>query len=228
MSTVSSMNLRIRLGVGMTVALALLSLAIAIYPDPPARALLTPSDIFIDSGFVRTDPPKDFEVRASILQSPDLVLWRTWNPTDGSVPGDAHSAPFHMPAHLVIPYQGFAGDDGIRIQLECLGSAARIDVATARTNNQWAESLVRRPRNWCEGDTRLLVHSSSRANYMAFGTPFRISTVSWFKKRFLGLFGTFLLLFGAVAGGANTIPFHMPAHMVVPYDLLPLFGASMN
>ena len=189
-----------RLSIWLLAILAMLSVAIAIYPDPHARALVSATGIVVDSGFVRYEAPKDFEVRESILHSPELVTWRTWNPVDGSVPGDAHTVPFHMPRYMAIPYQGFAGDPGIRFYVQCLTSGATLEVAAAPTNTQWSEVLVSRPRNWCKGDSRIVVHSDSHEKYIAFGTPFRISSISWLKTRVIGLFGLFLLLLGAVVG----------------------------
>lgn len=192
--------LLVRLFSVLVAAVVLLSLTIAIYPDPPARPLLKPNDIIIESGFSRTDSPKDFEARQSIRQSVDLVTWRTWNPAQGSVRGQAHTKPFRVPPHMVVPYQGFAGDTGIRLYVECLSSGAQLDVAVARTNNQWAEAIVSRPSGWCAGPARLVAVSDSNQKYLSFGTPFRISTISWLKTTWLGLFGIWAALFAVIAG----------------------------
>jgi hypothetical protein len=189
-----------KVAIGLLGLLALLSIAIAVYPDPPARPLVKADEIFIGSGFTPTTKPQEHEVRVSILRSPELALWRTWSPERGAVPGEAHTKPFRLPAHIVVPYQGFAGSGDIRLFVQCLGSGATLDVATARTNNQWSEALVSRPSGWCKGDSRLVATSNSKGYFLAFGTPFRISTISWLKTQWIGLFGIGLLLFAAVAG----------------------------
>ncbi len=180
--------------------LALLSLAIAIYPEPLARPVVPASGLVIDSGFIHNDLPKDYELRRSILTSSQLAIWRSWTPEHGAVPADAHSLPFHMPAYLVVPYTGFAGDPGLRIYVECIANGATLAVANARTNTQWSEAMVVRPHGWCAGDARLRVHSDSHDKYIGFGTPFRISTIAYLKSQFLGLFAFYLVLFAAVAG----------------------------
>jgi hypothetical protein len=181
-------------------ALAALSLLVAMWPEPKAQPLLGADGIVSESGFIRTDLPKEYEARDSVRQSPALATWRTWTPDKGSVPGAAHSQPFRMPEYLLVPYQGFAGDPGISLQLECIASGARVDVAIARTNTQWSEALVRRPANWCAGDSRLVSRSDSTDKYVAFGTPFRLSTISWLKAHFPGLFGLWVLAFASFSG----------------------------
>ncbi len=189
-----------RFAIGLLSLLALLSLAIAIAPEPQPRPLLPANGIVVDSGFIRNDPPRDYEARKGILRSPELATWRSWNPTDGSVPGDAHSLPFPTPRFMAVPYQGFAGDADIQLDLECIASRARLSIANARTNTQWAEVLVHPPDGWCVGDSRLIAHSGSRQHYLAFGTPFEVSLLAWLKTRFPGLLVIYLVVFAAVAG----------------------------
>lgn len=189
-----------RAAIALLILLILTSLAIAIAPEAQPRPLIPASGVIIDRGFIETDSPRDFEVRKGMLESPYFKVWRSWNPTEGSVPGNAHTIGFRMPAHMAIAYQGFAGEVGIDFYLECIGSGERLDIASARTNTQWSEVLVSRPPNWCAGDSRLVVHSDSHDNYIAFGTPFKVSTLASLKTRALGLFATFLLAFCLIVG----------------------------
>lgn len=190
-----------RVALLLVALLALASLAIAIAPEPQPRPLVAPAGIEVARGFIRNDPPRDFEVRRGVRESPWFATWRSWTPAEGAVPGDARSAQFAMPPYVAVAYQGFAGAPGIGLWLECESDGARLPVAEARTNTQWAEAIVARPPGWCAGGgTRLVAHSDSRERYLAFGTPFEVSRLSAWKARYAGLFGLGLLLFALVAG----------------------------
>ncbi len=171
-------------------------------PDPPAQPLVGKADIIIQSGFAPTAIPRDFELRDNIRLSPELAVWRTWTPQDQSVPGFAYTHGFRLPRHLVVPYTGFAGEPGISLYVECIASRARLTVATARTNTQWAESVVSVPVHWCDGPARVVASSDSHEKYIGFGTPFAISTLSWLKTRWFGLLGVWALAFTIAAGFA--------------------------
>jgi len=181
-------------------ALLALSAAILVYPEHLPRALLPVDGIVSERGFTRTDVPTSYEARESIRKSPALATWRNWEPARGTVPGTAHSRAFRLPKHLVVPYAGFAGQSGNRLYVECIASKATLDVAIARTNTQWSEAVVSPPRGWCPGEARLVASGPGSVHYVAFGTPYRIGTVSWLKTRFFGLLSLFVLLFGCVAG----------------------------
>jgi hypothetical protein len=188
-----------RIASWLLAVLALASLAIALAPEPPARALLAPADVVVDGGFVRDDPPRDFEVRRSVLESPAFATWRNWSATAGSLPGSASSRAFAMPAYLAIAYKGFAGEPGVGLWLECEATGRRLPVADARTNTQWSEVVLRRPRDWCSGGT-LLRATGTRDDYVAFGTPFEVSGLAWLKSGWAGVFGIGVVFFLAVAG----------------------------
>ena len=190
-----------QLGLALVAALLALSAAILVYPEHRARALLPANGIVVERGFVGNNKPASYEARESIRKSPALATWSNWLPAlGGTVPAEAHSQAFRLPKHLVVPYSGFAGESGNRLYVECIASKATLDVAIARTNTQWSEAVVSPPRGWCAGEARIVASSPGSAYFLAFGTPYRIGTVSWLKTRFVGLLSLFVILFGCVAG----------------------------
>lgn len=96
---------------------------------------------------------------------------------------------------MVIPYDGFAGESGIDLNLVCLANRERLALATARTNTTVVENFVRVPKGWCTGEVVLDASSTSTSKYIEVGTPFQISAVDYYKNSFIGLLGLFALTF---------------------------------
>lgn len=174
------------------------SLLLAAWPARPARPLVQRSGWHITGQAFENVKPGRFELPRSLAESPSAVYWRTWQPT-GATRGTVTTIPFVPSRYMAIPYGGFAGDPGITLHLRCPVSGETMRLATARTNNQMTEAMVRVPRGWCAGPVVLQAESQNTEKYIEVGTPFSISAIAYYKNSFAGLVGIyFLVLFFSV------------------------------
>ncbi|MDE2464361.1 MAG: hypothetical protein KGO02_11690 [Alphaproteobacteria bacterium] len=180
--------------------LVLLSLLISLWPDRPAVPLITRTGWFIQGQAFKIDTPPPYEIRDSVRYSPATVLWRTWSPATLATVGTIRTASFKAPRYLLVPYGGFAGDPDISLDLVCAASGARLPLATARTNTQVTEAMVKVPHGWCSGGAYVEAASRSTAKFIEIGSPFRISRVEYYKASFVGLVGIFALVFAFTLG----------------------------
>lgn len=169
------------------------SLLLAAWPSTPAAPLITKSDWKIEGQAFSNVEPQRFELPDSMAHSPEATYWRTWNwkPTQATV----MTSPFKPSRYMAIPYGGFAGDPGIRLDLRCVASGATRPIATARTNNQMTEVLIALGRNWCTGNVIVQAQSRSAVKYIEIGTPFSISWIDYYKNSFIGFAGIFAIVF---------------------------------
>lgn len=181
------------------------SLLLAAWPSPPASALITKNDWHVNGEAYQNVLPSRFEIGNDIRVSAQSVYWRTWHPETGATVATITTSPFKASTYMAIPYGGFAGAPGIQIDLRCMPSGKTIPVATARSNTQMTEAMVRVPHGWCNGDVVLSANSQSTSKYVEVGTPFRISWIEYYKNSFLGLVGIFAVVF-AFAWGMAFLP----------------------
>lgn len=176
------------------VAIVMLSsLLLAAWPSTPATPLIAKSGWKVEGRAFANVTPQRFELPDSMAHSPEAIYWRTWNlePTQATIT----SIPFKPSHYMAIPYGGFAGDPGIRLDLRCVASGATTPIATARTNNQMTSVLIALDRNWCTGEVVVQAQSRSDLKYIEIGTPFSISWIDYYKSSFIGLVGVFAIVF---------------------------------
>lgn len=171
------------------------------WPEAPVQ-LLVPADGWqIEGGFAPVQPNKH-GVPRSLRDHGEARFWRSWTPERGSQPGVLRSAPFPLGGVIGVPYNGFAGDPGLSTWLECVDSGARLPLATGRNNTVWSVVLIEPDADWCAGPARVLAISTTQANYVALGTPYRVSWLSAFKQSPLAalwfVLGSWALLAGLV------------------------------
>lgn len=120
------------------------------------------------------------DVPEDILSDKRLVLWRLWSPKTGTIVGTIRTVPFALPRFLAVPFYGFPRErPESRIYLRCLDTNALMDVATVRTNNQWAVAYLRIPSNFCSGKAELVATAASQF-YVGVGTPFAIDAARFY------------------------------------------------
>ena len=181
------------------------SLLLAAWPSPSASALITKSDWQVSGNAYQNVLPSRFEMGNDIRASAQSVYWRTWHPETGATEATITTSPFKASTYMAIPYGGFAGAPGIQLDLRCVPSGKIIPVATARSNTQMTEAMIRVPHGWCNGDAVLSADTHSTSKYIEVGTPFRISWIEYYKNSFLGLVGIFVVVF-AFAWGMAFLP----------------------
>ncbi|RDS83412.1 hypothetical protein [Dyella psychrodurans] len=172
-----------------------LSMLIAAWPARKATPLISKTDWVINGAAFQNTQPGLYEVSDSIRNSPQAVYWRTWSPSTQATKADIRTKPFKPRRYMAVPYGGFAGTDGIKLYLVCLKSGAQLPVASARTNTQMTEALLRLPSEWCPGDVALNAYSASTTFFITVGTPFSISWVEYYKNSFIGLIGILAFTF---------------------------------
>lgn len=174
------------------------SLTLAAWPSSPTVPLITKSDWKIEGRAFRNVEPQRFELPDSMAHSPEAVYWRTWNlkPSQATIT----TSPFKPTRYMAIPYGGFAGDPGVRLDLRCVTSGETRSIASARTNNQMTAALIKVPRGWCAGNVVVQATSLSTTEYIEIGNPFSISWVNYYKNSFIGLIGIFVIVFLFVLG----------------------------
>ena len=106
---------------------------------------------------------------------------------------------------MAIPYGGFAGTDGVRLDMRCVASGKVEPIATARTNVQMTEAMIHVSRSWCPGSIVISADDQSTSNYIEIGTPFRISWIEYYKNSIFGLAGILVVVF-AFAWGLVFLP----------------------
>lgn len=218
------------LAVGMLIA----------WPEAPVQ-LLVPADGWqIEGGFASVQPNKH-GVPRSLRDHGEVRFWRSWTPERGSQPGVLRSAPFPLGGVIGVPYNGFAGDPGLSTWLECVDSGARLPLATGRNNTVWSVVLIEPDADWCAGPARVLAISTTQANYVALGTPYRVSRLSAFKQSPLAalwfVLGSWALLAGSIRFAAQALGQHLQrarlqialliAFGIVGYALFFAFWASV-
>jgi len=167
--------------------------------------LITKNDWKVSGHAYQNVSPLRFEVDKDIKASTQSIYWRTWNPKTGATAASISTSPFKPSTYMAIPYGGFAGAPGIQLDLRCVPSGKTIPVATARSNTQMTEAMIRVPHGWCNGDAVLSADTHSTTKYIEVGTPFRISWIEYYKNSFLGLVGLFVVVF-AFAWGMVFLP----------------------
>lgn len=186
--------------IGLVALVFLVSLVINAMPEPKARALIGPTDWVVTGGFFNNAQPKPYESRLSIAKSDVARYWRSWSPETGPSQGVVATKAFRPARFMIVPYGGFAGSPGVETYLLCIANGARKPLATARTNNQWAESPLFVPSSWCSSDVQVVASSTSSTKFIEIGTPFEISAISYLKTRAIGQFAAFFLCFLIIAG----------------------------
>jgi hypothetical protein len=120
--------------------------------------------------------PSPLEIPPAALRSTELALSRSWSHERGAMAGSIETGLFARPDYLAVPHHGFPGEGpGNRIILRCESTSAEMDIATTRTNTQWATAFIAVPRSFCPGLVKLIAASSGASNYVGVGTPFAVS-----------------------------------------------------
>jgi hypothetical protein len=176
-------------------------------PDPLARPLVRRDQWLVSGEFFQNARPGYMEVREDIRTSPEAVFWRSWSPETGQTSGILTSASFRPPRFLVVPLHGFPLDPAIQVYLECSSDGRRRTLAQANTNTQWSQVQLFLPRGWCGDKVRLVAATSSQTRYIAVGTPFKISVLSFLKGHPVGRLAEHAAIFGVyfVVGFAGAV-----------------------
>jgi hypothetical protein len=199
------MQARIFAGVAALAGAAVLlaGLALVLLPKGGTKPLVRSFEV--EGGFFANARADETEVPRGALRSPAFELWRSWNPKELGTIGAIASAPFALPGYLAVPHYGFPGEvPGNRVFLRCLGDGRELDVATARTNTQWATEYLRVPSGFCAGPARLAATSATTRFVVGVGTPLTVSATAYhaqtaFPPRALVVVATWALLVSLVA-----------------------------
>lgn len=181
------------------------SLVLAAWPSPPATPLTTRTDWKVSGHAYQNVAPLRFEVGKDVKASTQSVYWRTWNPETGATTASISTSPFKPSTYMAIPYGGFAGAADIQLNLMCLSSGKTMPIATARSNTQMTEAVIRVSQGWCNGDVKLIADTQSTSKYIEVGTPFRVSWIEYYKNSIFGLAGILVVVF-AFAWGLVFLP----------------------
>lgn len=185
---------RIRQGLlALAVLAVLVAFAVALAPEPPAR-LLTSREGWTLRGHVGTMSLQQFPVqfqafRDSVLRSPQNVMFRSWSPEHDLQAIEVVSPPFRAPRALSVAITGSTRtlSGGNAAYLECSTHAQRRPVFSGSVNITGAETVVRLPRDWCAGETRLHLVTTDRLSNAGVGSVAEVSRVSAWKQSFIGL-----------------------------------------
>lgn len=178
------------------------------WPEAPVQPLVPADGWQIEGGFAPVEPNKH-AIPRSLRGHGEARFWRSWTPEKGSQPGVLRSAPFPLGGVIGVPYNGFAGDPGLSTWLECVDSGARLPLATGRNNTVWSVALIEPADGWCAGPARLLAISTTAADYVALGSPYRVSRLSAFKQSPLAalwfVLGSWALMAGSIRFAAQIL-----------------------
>lgn len=183
-----------------TGVLLIISAIISLWPAKPAIPLITKQEWIVTGQAFQNSTANLYELPDSIRDSHEMVYWRTWSPETQATMAQISTRPFKPTRYMAIPYGGFAGEKGIRLDLTCSSNQKVLDVASARTNGQMTAVLLRTPEKWCDSDVILTATSTNKDKFIEVGTPFSISLVDYYKNSFVGLFAIFVVVFLAVWG----------------------------
>ena len=188
------------------------------------RPLVAASDWNVSGQFERfnVDAVSPIELPEDALQSPDLVLWHAWTPELQANGGTVATRPFVPSQFMAVPHFGFPGEHpDNRIFLQCSRTHRELDVATVRTNTQWATAFLRIPDDFCDGPV-VLVATVARGLWrdIGIGTPFATSAATYHAQTGFPLRGMVVLatvaligsvvlcagMFGLRLGAADALP----------------------
>ena len=112
----------------------------------------------VSGQFSRLDADVDsLEVPSELSDSDQFVRWRSWTPETNGTVGTVSTVPFLPAPYMAIPYAGFPAEQlGNRIYFRCDGENRELDLATQRTNDQWATAYIHLPSSFCSGAVRLV------------------------------------------------------------------------
>jgi hypothetical protein len=179
----------------------LIGLGILLLPEGRKKALVARDGWTVQGTFVQNIRPAASDVSRSILENPQSVFWRSWTPETGSMPGWVVSAPFRTSRIVAVPFTGYPAQSGIELYLECLQNKNRINIAYGNAHETWVERTIWLPSSWCGSKSRLVARSTGPRTdwYVAVGTPFTSSRLSWLKESvfvvvFIHMLGCLVLL----------------------------------
>jgi hypothetical protein len=161
---------------------ALVGLVILLLVEPPKIPLVGRDSWRTTGAFTQNVRPRLGEISRSILLNPQSVFWRSWTQESGSQPGLVVSAPFAAPTWLAVPFAGYPAEPGIELYLECLVDGRRLPITQGNAHETWVERTLWIGASWCPSTVRLVARSESQRSYVALGTPFRSSLLSWLKE----------------------------------------------
>lgn len=167
-------SITLAIGVGILVA-----------PAPGTKPLVSAEAWQLHFGFVEVPAPSPDDIAFPIAGNTQARFFRSWVPTQGAVEGRLTSGWFYAGAYVAVPLVGYPSEPGIRAELECQVTAARLALATGNSYETWVTRVVRLPRDWCTGAVRLTVESSSKTAYVGVGTPFSAGWLDYAKGGFL-------------------------------------------
>ena len=94
-----------------------------------------------------------------------MARWRSWSPQTKGTTGSVSTSPFTVPAFMAVPYVGFPGErPGNEIVLRCESDGRELEVATLRTNTQWATVFLS-TAGFCPGQARLVARVADKDFY---------------------------------------------------------------
>jgi hypothetical protein len=220
----------VRRGVARTILIAtlLVSVAgfvIALWPEPPAR-ILTPAAQWIKSSGIGeftpgSLPPQWRQVRESVRDSRNAILYRNYRAETGVRPASVASGPFRAEGLLSVVVEGSADASlaTVRTSISCSTSDRQIQVERGGVNVNVSEALVEIPRGWCTGNLRLLQTTTS-SDFAGVGSVSALAPISGLKQSFIGLLPyltasivIFSLIGLAGALGLRTLVEPLPAAM---------------
>lgn len=207
---------------------------IAIIPEAPAK-LLTDYESWKTSGGasnevgVKEIPEQYRQIRLSISESHDGVLYRTWTPDKGIVPLEITSEPFRPARYMSVTVTGSSRSKDGRVNafLECDVNGQRLEIFRGSVNVNAAEAIVVTPVDWCPGTARLKLISNNDSENIGVGAVAEISFVSYLKSSFIGRLPYFisaLAFFSLVMFSGAALAKRLGWH----YDLVPVAFAWLG
>ncbi len=159
----------------------------AIGPTQIVRPLVGKADWTMTGEiFAYKSPPNWLEIPAPIVRDQQLMRWWSWSPKTGGTTGSVSTAPFTVPAVIAIPYVGFPNErPGNEIVLRCESDGRELNIATLRTNNQWATVFLS-TAGFCSGQARLVARVADKGFFIGIGTPYEVSSALYYAQTQFG------------------------------------------
>ena len=160
----------------------LIGFLIMMFPEGPKEPLVPKSAWKIDGLFFENAKPQKGEISDSIINNSETVFFRSWSPQTGPSQGTIASSFFELPEYIVVPYAGYPFEPGIEIFLECDNNDSTLPISFGNIHETWIERVMSVPAEWCKTKGRLVVKTKSKKSYIAIGTPFKTTIISYLKE----------------------------------------------
>jgi hypothetical protein len=166
-------------------------------------------------------PAQYSHIRQSVEASSGAQIFRTWTPDRGLVPLNLESAPFKPTSYMSVQITGKTRTPkGLnQVFIECESNAQRLYIFAGDVNVNLGESLISIPDGWCPGNARAKLIATGRDSNVGIGDVFKVSSLSYLKNTFIGMFSYYLVAIGffgflMFAGAVGILRLHKNAPIV--------------